>query len=78
MCVFVCKSYAKCTFDCRSENEEENMSETKIQLEDDDEGYDDDGQGRHLSYSTYFLLPSQCFPNNQLLTNLLPPPSCVV
>lgn len=27
------------------ENEEETMSQTKIHLEDDDEGYDDDGQG---------------------------------
>lgn len=29
----------------RSENDEETLSETKIRLDDDDEGYDDDGQG---------------------------------
>lgn len=33
------------SFADRSENDEETLSETKIRLDDDDEGYDDDGQG---------------------------------
>lgn len=43
-CFLNCK-LNKCVLVFRSENDEEAMSETKIRLEDDDEGYDDDNQG---------------------------------